>query len=383
MGTHRHRLATVALLTLLLGLPAPVVAQTKDDVERAHDAVERAERERAVAYRRWQEASAALEAAVVDYEQTADELDALSYRIATVEDRIRLYEQDLAGLKATARRLVLEAYVTGGSSLVAAAFSAGTIQDLLTTQVLLEKASGRDRAAMTRLEAVRREMDRLKGDLEDDRERVAELEVRAARLVEEMARLQEERAAAYADADAELRRKIDRERKVRAEYRAAEARRKAQEAARARADASGAAAGLPPEATPSFTCPVEGGAAFINSWGFPRSGGTRRHKGVDMFAPRGTRVVAVTDGTLKLRTVNLGGIVAYVYGDDGNKYYYAHLDGYVPDITSGQRVRKGQPIGYVGNSGNARYSSPHLHFEIRPGGGAAVNPYPTVRYYCP
>ena len=98
-----------------------------------------------------------------------------------------------------------------------------------------------------------------------------------------------------------------------------------------------------------------------------------------MFAPRGTDLVAVTGGTVTLRTVNLGGIVTYLDGDDGNRYYYAHLDGYPAGLSSGQRVERGHTVGLLGSTGNAY--SPHLHFEIRVG-GRSVNPYPTVRYYC-
>jgi murein DD-endopeptidase MepM/ murein hydrolase activator NlpD len=94
----------------------------------------------------------------------------------------------------------------------------------------------------------------------------------------------------------------------------------------------------------------------------------------------GHPLVAVQDGYIRKRTVNLGGIVVYLYDDGGYRYYYAHLEGYPAGLDDGQRVSKGQVIGYMGSSGNA--GSPHLHFQLHPGGGAAVNPYPTVREAC-
>ncbi len=121
-------------------------------------------------------------------------------------------------------------------------------------------------------------------------------------------------------------------------------------------------------------CPIVGGSAYGNTWGAPRSGG-RRHQGVDMLAPTGTPLQAIVSGSVAHRSNRLGGITISLLGDNGNRYYYAHLVAYegLPG-----RVEQGQVIGYVGDTGNAT-GTPHLHFEIRPGGGVPVNPYPSVR----
>jgi murein DD-endopeptidase MepM/ murein hydrolase activator NlpD len=126
-----------------------------------------------------------------------------------------------------------------------------------------------------------------------------------------------------------------------------------------------------------WVCPVNGPVGFGDTWGAPRSGG-RRHQGVDLIGARGLPLLAVVDGFVQQKTNSLGGNAVWLSGSDGNKYYYAHLDSWA---ASGS-VSAGTVIGYLGDTGNARFSVPHLHFEIHPGGGAAVNPYPTVRAHC-
>ncbi len=127
-----------------------------------------------------------------------------------------------------------------------------------------------------------------------------------------------------------------------------------------------------------WVCPTgDSAVAFGDTWGAPRSGG-RRHQGVDMIGPIGVPLLAVVDGVAAAKSNELGGLAIWFTGSDGNKYYYAHLDHY----GSLGAVSKGDVIGYMGQTGNARFSVPHLHFEVHPGGGAAVNPYPTVRAHC-
>ena len=132
-------------------------------------------------------------------------------------------------------------------------------------------------------------------------------------------------------------------------------------------------------ASGSWVCPVQGARSFTNDWGAARAGG-RAHQGTDLLSPRGTPVVANVSGTFRQHTTSaLGGLAYYLKGDDGATYYGAHLNGY--SGVSGY-VTAGTVIGYVGNTGDARWGPTHLHFEMHPGGGGAVNPYPTLSVYC-
>jgi murein DD-endopeptidase MepM/ murein hydrolase activator NlpD len=360
--------AIVVTATLFAFSWSPVLAQTERDVDRA-------EGERDAAYQRLVTTQYQLEEALIAYDQIHTALDDLEYRISRIEKRIAEYGSQATDLEEVAQAVVVDAYMNGGLELVTTAFGAGSLQDLVTAQFLTSRAADRNGADISRLTAVGREMGRLTDDLEKDRLELDDLTQEANAVVQQV-------DEALNAARHELEHADQRYADVKARFEEEQRKRREAELAAIRSRSSESARGLPSSATSGFLCPVQGGASFIDSWGFARSGG-RRHKGVDMFAPRGTATIAVTSGSIKLRTVNLGGIVAYLYGDDGNKYYYAHLNGHPEGLRDGQRVERGAAIGYVGNTGNAEGTSPHLHFEIRPGGAGAVNPYPTVREACP
>ena len=125
--------------------------------------------------------------------------------------------------------------------------------------------------------------------------------------------------------------------------------------------------------------PVAGvtGDDLRDSFGDPRSGG-RSHRGIDIFAPRWTEVVAVTEGTLvDVVEGGLAGRSLWLVGRDGRSYFYGHLQDWARGISDGLEVEPGEVVGYVGNTGNAAGLPTHLHFEIHDG-DRAINPYPVL-----
>ena len=131
--------------------------------------------------------------------------------------------------------------------------------------------------------------------------------------------------------------------------------------------------------------PVPAVSATALSDSFEDARGRRSHLAIDILAPRGSPVVAVDDGTLARLSASLtGGIFLYLL-DDADRYcfFYAHLEGYAEGLADGQRVRRGEVIGYVGTTGNAPPNTPHLHFAIQEmtvpkecWSGHPLNPYP-------
>lgn len=131
----------------------------------------------------------------------------------------------------------------------------------------------------------------------------------------------------------------------------------------------------------SLAFPVEGAAQrdIGSRFGVARDGGARQHHGVDIFAKRGTPVTAVVDGRVRTGTGGIGGnhvwLSGGVLGVGSTRYYYAHLDAFA--IASGDTVKQGDVLGFVGNTGNAKTTPPHLHFGIYSGG--PVDPAPFLQ----
>ncbi|HUP45869.1 MAG TPA: M23 family metallopeptidase [Thermoanaerobaculia bacterium] len=115
-----------------------------------------------------------------------------------------------------------------------------------------------------------------------------------------------------------------------------------------------------------------------DSWGAPRDGGRRPHRGIDIFASRGTPVVAVAGGFVSYIGVQpKGGFCLWLTTETGTSFYYAHLDRWAPGLYEGMEVETGDLLGFVGNTGNAVSTPPHLHFGISQN-DEMVNPYPVL-----
>ena len=256
---------------------------------------------------------------------------------------------------------------------------------LLTTGSLVEAQQAGDlldqvaRGDAGVVENVRRRRARLEGleRQQADAESVRRRELAAAedRKVELTALLSERRKL-LAGARAELTRLVKEDRERTARLAALAAARGAYLTSMPVAGGGAALAGALPAG--DYLFPVAGPATFTNDWGYARPGG-RSHQGIDLFAAMGTPVVAVADGSLfNVGHNGLGGWRLWVRDTSGNGFYYAHLSAYSPVALEGASVTRGTVLGYVGDSGDAQGTSPHLHFEIHPGGGGPVPPYPIV-----
>jgi hypothetical protein len=156
-----------------------------------------------------------------------------------------------------------------------------------------------------------------------------------------------------------------------------------------------AASALAAAKVPQLVFPVVGPVTYYNDFGEPRAGGA--HQGNDLMAPKRALAVAAESGTVKFWTTSANaGCMLYLYGAGGTTYLYIHLNNdltaandnrgkcvagvaYAQGLKSGDRVEAGQPIGFVGDSGDANGIHPHLHFEVHPNDGAAVSPFPYLK----
>jgi peptidase M23-like protein len=146
---------------------------------------------------------------------------------------------------------------------------------------------------------------------------------------------------------------------------------------------------------PPLLFPVAGATTYQDDFGQPRAGGP--HQGIDMLAAKKTPAIAVESGKVEFWTTSASaGCMLYLHGDSGTMYEYIHLNNdltmqndnrgkcvagvaYATGLKNGAHVTAGQQVGYVGDSGDANGLHAHLHFEVHPNGGAAVDPYPYLQ----
>lgn len=150
--------------------------------------------------------------------------------------------------------------------------------------------------------------------------------------------------------------------------------------ARDREFAARASAMFAPLSRTPLRLPVVGvrASSLDDSWHAPRDGGSRVHKGIDIFAPKGTEIVAVVDGVISfIGDQKLGGHCIWLTTENGLSFYYAHLDRWAAGLYEGMEVQSGDLLGYVGNTGNAKYTPSHLHFGINQN-DEMINPYPLL-----
>ena len=356
--------AALALACLLLApaaVSAPSIAGTRSEI---------AELGRQVA-----ELDVQAGAAAAAHNVAIDRLEAARRTLAMTRGELRTARADLRRSRAVLADRLIDLYVTAQPTFIQVLLTSGSIGAAYEVGEVLDRSAQGDARV---LEAVR-----------GRRERLALLEARqveaeAAREREEaaagdrqatLAALRARRAELLADARADLKRLIEEERERRARLAALEAARRASLNSVPYASVASVVGALP---RGSYVFPVAGPARFGDDWLAPRPGG-RSHEGIDIFAAAGTPIVAVADGSLYNVGYNgLGGWRLWLRDGNGTTYYFAHMTSYAPAAREGASVARGTVIGYVGNTGDAQGASPHLHFEIHPGGGGPVPPYPIV-----
>lgn len=361
-----RRLVTFLLLVLVASLPLAAVSVTKEQVNAACED----SKEALAAYRAAEEEFVQ---ASLDWEAAANDVAAVERKQANVAGAIAERESNRSEIAEAAQQKAVEMYMRSAASTPTMLLTVGNVAEAMSTSEMLAAASADDRASLDALVALEGELSRFQDELADVEAELREVEAQRLDAVARQENARDDAAGAYDKMS-------DKCRELNATYKQEQAAAAARRAAEAQGK-TGAAAGASPQATSGFICPMAPGrTSFIDSWGYPRSGG-RSHKGTDMMAAFNEPVYAVANGSVYSRNGGLGGKIIWLTADNGTGYYYAHLNSWV--VTSG-RVTKGQLIAYNGNTGNAVGGAPHVHFEIHPGGrgAAAVNPYPTLAAAC-
>ena len=354
--------------TTLAGTPpATPAAPTDEEIAAKQKALDAARLEAAAAAQAYTDA----EARLGEIQSHVQDLEA---RIPKLAERIKVLKKLLAD-----RAAVL--YRGEGSSGLTLIDEVSSTGDLLAGGRIARLADAANKSTDDQM----RELDASKKQIERDRDALEAAKTAQEQLVADTNQKAQALNEALAASASDL--QVAQAQQSFARYMAA----LAAQAAAAAAAASAPDAQKPP-ADPALAaripvldlvCPIDGVVTFGNDFGQPRSG-WRVHQGTDIFAARGTPDVAVGDGIAKQSHNTLGGNAMWLYTWDGNAFYYAHMDAYEGtwDANGLRAVRKGEVVGYVGNTGNAAGGPTHTHFEVHPGKIGPINPYPLLREMC-
>ena len=376
--------ASLAAGVLVIGLVGPTAtADTKSDLAAAKAKLKSLEKRVEASQRRLERLRAAGDAIVGQMYLAEESIHDLQKREHRVRQEIREARERLLGIQGRLDDRARLAYQTGGVLSLELLLGSNSLSDFSSRLEIVDRATDSDRELIERVEA-------LDAELRNRTVQLRQLEVQRLGkdryLLERQQTLHRQMATEARLIDQQ---KSDvKKMEALAKKLGTEWRRQVEEA-RQRAIQSTTRSALltpPPKKKPKGPqlskktlfqiCPVDPPRHYTSSFGDPRSGG-RSHQGNDIMAPYGTPIRAPFPGVATTSNSYLGGLGVYVHGEKGF-VFNAHLSRF------GKlgRVKAGDIIGYVGNTGNARYTSPHNHFEWHPGNGAAVDPYHYLNEVC-
>lgn len=360
MAVEKPTLRSLLVLLVVL-LVAGLFPQTAQAVSKSQ--VDKACENSRAQLDEYREAQKEFEASAIAYEASFNEVARIEAKQARIQGSVDGHAEELASTQAQVEEQAVELYMRGGFSNPGIILSASSVDEFMTTSEFLTSAATGGQSSINDLLALKGELGRFQEDLDDTRDELKEAEALALEVRNQQESSAAREQAAYAKLSGDCK-------ALQAKYEKEQAEIKA----RAKQRAAGSTQ------VGSFICPMPpGNTSFIDSWGFARSGG-RSHKGTDIMAAFNVPVYAVAAGTVSIRNGGLGGKTIWLTANNGVAYYYAHLAGW--NVGNGATVSQGQTIGSNGNSGNAEGGAPHVHFEIHPNGGGAVNPYPTLVGAC-
>jgi peptidoglycan LD-endopeptidase LytH len=373
----RRAAAAVAAGLFLAGLIGPTAtADTKQQLDAARAKLRTIEKRVLAGQRQLAGLRARADAIVAQMNQVESAIAVIQAESNTVQREIRAAAKRLVATQAQLDKRARITFQTGGGLDMEFILGSTSLSDFSTRLEVVDRATQSDRALIVRIQDLKSRLSRREVKLErlqrqQLRQRNA-LKVQQGALQEQLAA--EQSVVSQMNQDRQEAQAIVSQLVVKRKKEIARARRLA---ALARQAAAGSASG-PAIGGVLLVCPVDQPHSYTDDFGAPRyAGGFHLHQGNDIFAPTGTPIRAPFPGTASGASNGLGGLAVKVFGSQGY-VYNAHLS----RLGTLGSVSTGTIIGYVGNSGDARGTSPHDHFEWHPGGGSAVSPFPYLNAVC-